>query len=361
MTTAARTLLLILGLLNVAGAGAHSGSNSFVYWSTGTPEGRLDLAAIDIAPWVPTDTALTWGDIVSQSSTLEQRIAAQLPASGRDGEPCPLQASLAGLTRYGETRYVSFTLRATCEAPERIQYNLLFAQDPLHRALVTLTSVDAEPQLQALSPGQRDLVLAPSSSNWLTFGQFGWQGMLHLWLGYDHLLFLLTLMLAVLVRKPVPTRPAWHSVKATFAVVTAFTAAHSITLILAATGTLRLPLSLVEVVIALSITLAAIHVYWPLGRLRPWVLAFGFGLIHGFGFASVLADLIPQDRLPWLPLLSFNLGLELAQLLCVVLILPLLLRVARYPLWHRVAQPATVMVVAGTGLWWAIERLPPGL
>ncbi|MDF1821317.1 MAG: HupE/UreJ family protein [Alcanivoracaceae bacterium] len=359
MRSLLRAALLIACLVASGHGVAHAGSNSFIYWTPGADSGRVDLAVADVAPWLDAQRPLTWGQVEKAAQPLQQRVAAGLNATDATGEPCPLTVTLAGLTRYGSDAYVSFAVQTGCTAPATLGYGLLFDQDPLHRALVTLGS--DEPVYQVLSPGQGTLALTPDASGPGTFLRFGWQGMVHLWLGYDHLLFLLTLMLAVLASGRRTEHRAHRYIIDTVAVVTAFTVAHSITLVLAATGTVRLPISLVEVVIALSITFAAIQVRWPLVRVHPWLLAFAFGLVHGFGFASVLADLVPEQTLPWLPLASFNLGLELAQIVVVVLAMPLLFFFMRYSVWHRVGQPLAVLAVAATGLWWAFSRMPVSL
>ena len=155
--------------------------------------------------------------------------------------------------------------------------------------------------------------------------------MLHIWAGFDHILFLLSLLLpAVLVpsadfRRGVGRRSRasetafWDVLK----VVTAFTVAHSITLSLATLGVVSLPSRLVESAIAASVVLAALNNIRPVVHGGRWIIAFCFGLIHGFGFASVLADLgLPQGSL-LLALVAFNLGVELGQLAIVAVFLPL--------------------------------------
>jgi len=161
-------------------------------------------------------------------------------------------------------------------------------------------------------------------------------GMHHIWIGYDHMLFLISLLLpAVLLWRerrwrPVPSlRSALLSV---LGVVSAFTLSHSITLTLAALDVISLPSRLVESAIALSVLLAALNNIWPIVTRRAWLLAFCFGLVHGFGFASVLNDLgLPRDALA-VSLAGFNIGVEIGQLTVVLAIVPLIywLRDARF-------------------------------
>src|SRR5207249_427471 len=149
----------------------------------------------------------------------------------------------------------------------------------------------------------------------------------HIWLGFDHILFLLALLLpSVLRRGP----GGWEVVDGfrpalikMLKIVTAFTVAHSITLSLATLGILRLPARLVESAIAASVILAAVNNIRPIFPHRGWMVAFAFGLIHGFGFANVLADLGLAKETLALALVGFNLGVEIGQLAIVTAFLPI--------------------------------------
>jgi hypothetical protein len=194
-----------------------------------------------------------------------------------------------------------------------------------------------------------------------TFGQFVGDGMHHIWVGYDHLLFLVSLLLpAVLTRRDGAWQPV-ASLRAALlgvlAVVSAFTVSHSITLTLAALGMIDLPSRLVESGIALSVVLASLNNIRPVVTRRGWLLALAFGLVHGFGFASVLGDLgLPRGALA-LALAGFNVGVEIGQLAVVLAIVPLiyLLRGARfYRPGILVAGSSAIALVAGV---WFIGRV----
>jgi hypothetical protein len=182
--------------------------------------------------------------------------------------------------------------------------------------------------------------------------------------GYDHILFLLALLLpAVLiittpsgggVAQPVASfRPALYNV---IKVVTAFTVAHSITLSLATLQVVRLPSRLVESCIAASVVLAALNNLRPFFRERAWMVAFAFGLIHGFGFASVLNDLgLPRGVLA-LALVGFNLGVEAGQLAIVAVFLPVAFVMRRTTLYRRgVFQLGSVAIILVASAW-LVER-----
>ena len=185
--------------------------------------------------------------------------------------------------------------------------------------------------------------------------------MWHIWVGFDHILFLLSLLLPAVLAwqasrwQPVQGfRPAFWDV---FRVVTSFTVAHSITLSLAALGIVALPSRLVESAIAASVVVAALNNLKPMVEGRRWLVAFGFGLIHGFGFASVLGELgLPRDAL-LLALVGFNLGVECGQLVIVALFLPLAYSLRGSRFYRRTVMKGGSLAIAGIAGIWLAERV----
>ena len=141
-----------------------------------------------------------------------------------------------------------------------------------------------------------------------------------------------------------------------FWIATSFTVAHSITLTLAALGFVSIPAAFIESVIALSIAFAALNNLIPMLRVRAIYLAFVFGLIHGFGFANVLVDLPLATSERVLALLSFNIGIELGQLLFIVVVFPIAL-LLRHTQFYKIAifYLGSLISVA-IALWWFAER-----
>ena len=140
-------------------------------------------------------------------------------------------------------------------------------------------------------------------------------------------------------------------------VVTAFTIAHSITLALAALSVIELPSRLVESAIAASVLLAALNNLWPVVQRGRWLVAFAFGLVHGFGFASVLADLgLPQDSL-LLALVGFNLGVEAGQLVIVGAFLPLAYAARHTWMYRRMVFVGGSLAIALVASLWMVERV----
>jgi len=160
-----------------------------------------------------------------------------------------------------------------------------------------------------------------------------------------------------------PAAPRWQPVASfgpafwdVLRIVTAFTVAHSVTLSLAALGLVALPSRLVESAIAASVVLAALNNVWPVFEGRRWMVAFGFGLVHGFGFASVLADLgLPQGTLA-LALLGFNLGVELGQLAIVAVFLPCAYALRRTRFYRQAVLFGGSLLIAALAAVWLAER-----
>lgn len=179
------------------------------------------------------------------------------------------------------------------------------------------------------------------------FGPFLHLGVLHILTGYDHLLFLLGLLIVCRGAGP------------TLGIVTCFTLAHSVTLAIAALGVFSLPGHIVEPLIAASIIFVGIENLArreaPTGR---WAVAFAFGLLHGFGFAGALraTGLGAGEQGLILPLFAFNLGVELGQLALVAVALPLLARLRKHPVPLRRVQVIVSVLVAGAGLFWLAQR-----
>jgi len=272
--------------------------------------------------------------------------------------PCPASTPSASADADG---FVVVSWRTTC--PRSIDtlvvdLGTFFAVDPRMEAIVRVgragsSDVTANVVRNGDSPATLrvgDISLA----RWVRYG------MGHIYGGIDHISFVLALLLVVMLRRD----PNWSiktpgaTLRATATVVTAFTLAHSLTLIAAALGWVSLPSRLVESLIAASIAYtAAENIIRPDVEWR-YALTFGFGLAHGLGFASALAvDLPPSGVVP--PLICFNVGVEIGQLTIVAVALPLFYVVARRlgaERYRRWVMPALLSVILAFGLVWLAQR-----
>ncbi len=254
---------------------------------------------------------------------------------------------------------------ATCPAPPTrlvLDYALVFPVDRNHTAALRVRVPDQEPADTLLSIDAARFVWQLGEPPPSGAAAFIRQGVLHVVTGLDHVAFVLALLLAVVIARGAggwQLRRLGPAVKTTAAVVTAFTVSHSLTLILAALGWVELPGRLVESVIAASIVFTAVaDVVRPEARWRI-VTAFGFGLVHGLGFARMLAELLPPGDIV-VPLLCFNLGVELAQLAIVAIAVPAVWFLARAigaDRYRAIALPALAAPLALFGAVWLLERL----
>jgi hydrogenase/urease accessory protein HupE len=201
----------------------------------------------------------------------------------------------------------------------------------------------AQPEESPEQQGQSEAApqVETSNSSWFSFFKLG---MLHILTGYDHLLFLL----ALLLRK--------QTFKQYAAIITSFTIAHSITISLAVLGVITLPSRFVEAVIAFSIVYVALENIFRKEIRHRWGLTFIFGLIHGLGFANILKEMnIPKGDLA-VALVNFNIGIEVVQLALVLLVLPLLTYMFKLKSSKMIIRIGSI-IVAALGAFWLIERL----
>lgn len=359
---------LLLTLLGIQVAGAHISSSGFLaLQAEGTQvSGSLEFALRDAELAVGIDSnhdgRITWGELRGSEPLLRRYVIQHLALSAQ-GSDCPLTFQPLRVNARVDGHYAWLPFTAQCATAPRtlaVTYRLMEGLDPSHRGLLTLTSAGIA-QTGVLGGSQaRASFSLNEPSRWRAFVEYLQAGIEHIWGGIDHLLFLISLLLpAVLSRRRagwepvVSARPAFFSI---LKVVTAFTLAHSITLTLAALDVIRLPSRLTESVIAASIIVAALNNIFPVVTESRARIAFAFGLLHGFGFASVLADMGLPSGARLLSLLAFNLGIEAGQLAVVLVVMPMVYQ-ARAGRWYRQAVlPWGSAAIAGLALVWLIQR-----
>ena len=362
-------LLFLLFLLTAGSADAHKPSDSYLSVNVdGTVvRGQWDIALRDLEYAIGLDSdgngEITWGELRARRSEIEAYAFARLKIDA-DGKTCATANTAFLVDDHSDGAYAVMRFDADCGARPpaslEVSYSLFFDLDPTHRGLLRFERGGAT-QTGVLSPERSRLAFkAGESSPLAQFLDYLREGVWHIWIGFDHILFLISLLFpSVLILKNKTWYPAerfrdtfWD----VFKVVTSFTVAHSITLSLAALSLISLPSRLVESTIALSVLLAALNNLWPVVAERRWAVAFAFGLIHGFGFASVLADLgLPQGAL-LLALVGFNLGVETGQLAIVATFLPVAYLLRRSVFYRRVVFTGGSAAIALVALVWLAER-----
>jgi hypothetical protein len=358
-----------------AAVGAHKPSDSYLTLAVPSSgevlQGQWDIALRDLDFVLGLDGnhdgAITWGELKAARTRIAdyafRRIA--LEAVGRgDRRPCAPQLTQLLVDEHVDGHYAVLRFRADCGLQPlelAVRYRLLFEVDPTHRGLLQVIGADHE-QAEVLSRESPDVTLNVSApGRWRQFADFVAEGIWHILKGYDHILFLLTLLFPAVVHYGAGEWQGRGSPRDTtlevLRVVTAFTLAHSLTLSLAVLGLVHLPARWVECAIALTVLLGALNNLRPVIVRRRWAVAFAFGLVHGFGFASVLADLGLHGANLALSLLGFNTGVELGQLLLVMAVLPLAFVSRNTLLYRRVFMPAGSAVIALLASYWLFARL----
>ncbi|WP_313951036.1 HupE/UreJ family protein [Accumulibacter sp.] len=361
-----RTLLFLLCFLSLP-ALAHKASDSYLVLEVSGSEvrGQWDIALrdIDFALGLDLDGngEITWGEVRSRHADIDAWALASLKVLR--GGVCRLRVTDHLVDTHTDGAYAVLQLAGECPRADgdlSLNYRLLFELDALHRGLLRLT-FDGTPHSGVFAPERAELQFVTGQRSRLAqFGQYLVEGIWHIWIGFDHILFLLALLLpAVLVHQDGRWRGVAHfrdALREVLWVVTAFTIAHSITLSLAALGLVQLPSRLVESAIAASVVLAAANNLKPVVEGRRWLVAFAFGLIHGFGFASVLAELgLPQQALV-LSLLGFNVGVEIGQLAIVAVFLPLAYGLRDTAFYRRGVFLGGSLATLVIALIWLLER-----
>ena len=355
-------------------AAAHTASTGFVALSVNDQQvsGSVELAVRDTELAIGLDGNgngdVTWGELRGSQARLQRFLADRMTISST-GERCPISFGAVQVNMRVDGLYAHLPLEARCPVPVSalaIRYTVMSDVDSSHRSLMTLA---ANGVTQTAVLGEPDVplqVVLAAPSRWRTAVQYMRQGVSHILGGADHLLFLLSLLLpAVLLRRrgtwqPVEkARPAWIN---TIKVVSAFTLAHSITLTLAALDIVHLPSRLTESVIAASIVIAALNNVFPVVTLHRARIALLFGLLHGFGFASVLTEMGLPSGARLVALLSFNVGIEAGQLAVVVLAMPLMFALRRLSFYRRGVLPWGSALIAGLACVWLVQRawMPTG-
>jgi len=363
-----RTAAFLLIALCASAAHAHKPSDSYlaVAVAGSAVHGQWDIALRDLDYAIGLDSNgdgdITWGELRARQDDITAYALARLTVA-LDGAPCQPRATGHLVDHHSDGAYAVLRFEAQCARPGRtleLGYSLFFDLDPQHKGLLRL-EYEGATRTAIFSPeASRQRFELTRPSRIVQFFDYGREGVWHIWIGFDHILFLLSLLLPAVL---VPVRGSWRAVARfkpalwdVFKIVTAFTVAHSITLSLAALGVITLPTRLTESAIALSVVLAALNNIFPLFQRRRWMVAFAFGLIHGFGFASVLADLgLPRDAL-LLALVGFNLGVEAGQLAIVSGFLPAAYWLRHTALYQKVIFLGGSALICLRATLWLVER-----
>lgn len=371
-------LLAFVLVLAASPASAHRLNESYVYFNVTDEKlsGRIEATLTDLGRVLPLDAN---GDgVVDRAETtakaaeifaffaerleLTSNGARQrLTPTGIDflaapfGDFAQIRFDVPDLTPVPEVIEIAYRSPLTDVAPGHLGYALIESNTRTGQA-------DNEAYVSLIfEPGDDPQTLSlVGEPRWKIFVDFVEHGVWHIWLGFDHVLFLITLLLpAVLVLVGGAWRPS-ESLRASLIsvikIVTTFTIAHSVTLSLAALQIITLPVQLVEAVIALSIAIVAFGNMVPVFHHRTLLAVFAFGLFHGFGFANVLAPLGLEPSRLATGLAAFNIGVELGQVAIVIVLFPVLFVLRRWRFYPFLALKLGSIALIAIALFWFVER-----
>jgi hypothetical protein len=367
-----QTSLVVLGLLfSVLPARAHDPSKSYLNLILATNEitGQWDIPLVDLQTVVPLDADkdgfVTWEELNNryQDVLAYARAHLRVSAEGRVGN-IHFSDSEPTVGDFADGTYVElpFVVEALPEPKMlELEYRLFFEVNPLHRGLLRLESGGTTQSAVFMPTATAQRLRVGQESLGRQFVVFLEEGIGHIWTGYDHILFLLALLLPSVLRREANAwsgvaqfRPAAMNV---IKIVTAFTLAHSLTLSLATLHLVKLPSRLTESAIAASVILAATNNLRPMIQERGWMVAFVFGLIHGFGFANALSELGLEHTALLVTLVGFNLGVEIGQLAIVAVFLPVAFGLRRSWLYQTpILRLGSAVIILISGIWLA-ERV----
>ena len=357
-------ILALVGVLLAPSAWAHKPSDSYLTLTVSGDRvaGRWDVAIRDLAYAIDLDDGdgkVTWGELSARQPEITRYVLPRLAIEGCAIAP----AGPMKVTSHSDGAYAVLRFEATCAAEVHtlaLDYRLFFELDAQHRGLVRIESSGGSvTHVFSAKDHVASFDLARTGKA-RQLGLLVKEGIFHIWTGYDHVLFLLALLLPSVLRREggrwVPVGTLKVALRDVLRIVTAFTIAHSITLSLAALGVVTLPSRLIESAIAASVVLAALNNLKPILREDRWAAAFLLGLMHGFGFSSTLMDLdLPQGNLV-LTLFGFNLGVEIGQVAIVAVFVPAAFAVRGSGIYRRGVLTVGSAGILALAMVWLVER-----
>ena len=386
MSLARKLIFSLIMILAQGTAQAHKPSDSYLHLSANGTEvsARWEIALRDLNPVIDLDGdldgKLQWREVRNKQEQISQFALAALTLKSI-GQVCAPSPVSHAISRHSDGAYAVLSFTLACAARSNqvdLSYRLFTDIDPSHRVIVRIGN-----DVRVLTPGNTAYSM-PLSVPSLTgsagtndseagiaavgaagsaegFFSFIRTGLRHVLNGADHLAFLICLLLPAVLQRRAGRWVAAPSLRRSaidlLRIITAFTVAHSITLLIAGASLFVLSPSFVEPAIAASVVFAGVNNLYPMVRKRLALMAFAFGLIHGFGFAAALHDAQLAGPSMVSSLLGFNVGVELGQLFIAALFLPIAwwLRTRRF--YPAALLPAGSAVLAAAGLAWFIDRV----
>ncbi len=354
-------LLMLIGMSTQAFAHRPNDSKISLNITATDIEGQA-LFQMDDLEWVVgiddnRDKKVTWQEFKTHLPNIQQQFTDSIQIT-RNTTTCQLKSELSDIKQIADRTYAEFSLQSHCPSTDNqltVEANYLTIVDPQHQLFLSLNN-DGKTTSTLLTRNNKTLSITGDIKLFDSIKAFIREGIWHIFTGYDHILFIMTLIFASLFGVAMDQQKT--SVKNLLLMISSFTIAHSVTLIASALDWIRIPSQWVESAIAATVIFAALNVRMKWVAEKLWALTFSFGLIHGMGFANALRELSIPEQNFISSLVSFNIGVEIGQLVLVGISLPLLFLLAKnsFKLQQQSIKFATAFITC-FGIIWFIERV----
>jgi hydrogenase/urease accessory protein HupE len=309
-----------------------------------------------------TDGQLLWSEVLQRQSAIIRFLKQHLVFITKE-QSCEMRfVPQLQMTEHFNEGYLAADFSWSCpndSSQLAVHYSGIFQQDSDHKLLINAKSNTSFTSGVIENANVSFLINYTQASVWQTFTLYVYQGVLHIFKGIDHILFLIALLLTCALNRENQRWVARFNNKSVYKnaawIVTAFTLAHSFTLTATAMDLITPSSRWVELGIAISVLLTALNNIWPLVLRLGWI-TFAFGLLHGMGFAGVLGELGLAKDQKLLSVLSFNVGVELGQLMILIVVLPLLTLTSKRNWYQQYGVKVGSGMIALIALSWSIQR-----
>ena len=330
------------------------------------PKVILDFESDNLDQFIILDTnengLVSWKEIKAKKDEIVNFVLPHLKIS-TDGKLCKNFLTYFEVYRRVHQSYIKLHIDLDCPTPKsetKVFYDLFFDVDKGQKAFFGISEQNSSQPMMLSSKTREITIKLEQASLFESFVNFLKEGIWHIWIGFDHILFLLMLLIPSVIYYHGKEIKPQNSLKTTLIkvlkIVTAFTIAHSITLALSVLNIVTTNSQFVEIVIALSVLFTALNNLFSFMKTKIWLLAFGFGLIHGFGFANVLKEITLNSRELVNSLLGFNLGVEIGQLAILIVVVPLLFLIRNTKFYRYIILYGLSAMTAIISILWVCER-----
>ena len=357
--------LLLLTIVNISSAHNTDYARLALDINNNKINAQLELTVADLEYKLGLDKnfngKITWGELSENSDRLFKYVRDGLNIQNNN-KNCKVSYQGLKVNKRIQKNYALLEVSVQC--PDKIQtltvnYQLMFDVDTKHKLILSINDADKS-VTRILTANRPAIDYSAESTSWGNL-DFILSGIEHIWIGYDHILFLLCLLLAAIKAQTSGGKENKNSVSKIMVevikLVTAFTIAHSITFLLANFGIVTISPVFTEAVIALTVVMVALNNIFNIFDSGLWKVVFALGLVHGLGFANVMSALEISSAQSAISILMFNAGVEIGQLLLILIFVPVLVFLSNYKLYFNYLRPGMSWFISVIGVMWFIERI----